>query len=461
MAFLEFLILSLANLALMFYIVRKRSIASAEGFCAAYLGMAALTDNVELIYHYCVVPVALPLGYRELSFRVYPTAVEILGLLVLIAGLSVIPSRSTPITRELGLEEIQQLRHFGVSIATVGTILIATSLYLVHALSAPKFYVALNAFRSQALPFGGFWYRGADVVVFGLALMLPSLRGKPRKFLGVLALMMFVSFFLRTNKGGLEEPLLWAAIIVYVYDRVFFRSMITLRNAAFAGVIAFIGMGAKLWFLPIALHQPASPPTTLTKLIEMASSTAATRWGDNSLYRGYCQFVNLLPQNRQLFRNAKVGTYTLTSWIPRLLYPHKPDHPFRGLGFMIYSDFHSFPTETPAPTLMGSVMADDGLLSLVPYLFLAGVFLSALREIAARAKSSLYAHVGYLIFVLFGGFSAEEGILGLAYTLLLAYGIVLAACLLLGVWHAGSSRSATPSMTRKALAHAGGPEAQF
>lgn len=444
MEFLEFLILSAINLGLILFIIRKWSVVSAEGFCMAYLGTAILTDNIELIVHYVVSPGVLHLGYGEFDFRIYPTAIHIVGLVVLIAGLSAFNHRPSAISRELAPEEIMRLRSLGISIVGVGLVLTAVAVYLVGALSAPSFYAALNGFRSQALPFGGFWYRGADVIVFGLALTLPSFRSNARRFFTVLALMMFVSFFLRTNKGGLEEPILWAAVVIYVYDRSFFKSLFRARNVALACLIAFFGMGAKLWFLPLANHRTESVPTTVAKLIDLATSTAATRWGDDSLYRGYCQFVSSLPDNRNLFAGFKVGTYSLTSWVPRVLFQNKPDHPFRGLGFMIYSDFHTFPSETPAPTLIGSVMADDGILSLIAYLFLAGMFLSAFRLAATAPHRSLYIHAGYLLFVLFGGFSAEEGILGVAYTLLLAYGVVAASLFIESAWRLSTVGTALP-----------------
>ncbi|MGH9709508.1 MAG: hypothetical protein ACRD37_03060, partial [Candidatus Acidiferrales bacterium] len=145
---------------------------------------------------------------------------------------------------------------------------------------------------------------------------------------------------------------------------------------------------------------------------------------------------------------SKVGVYALTSWLPRFVYRNKPDHPFRGLGFMMYSDFHSFPMETPAPTLVGSMMADNGIASLVEYLFAAGMFLGLFRRAATGAGASLYWHVGYVFFVLFGGFSADEGILGLIYTLLLGYGVVAAAYLLISMRNIANSFSRTGLITR-------------
>ncbi|MGH9730781.1 MAG: hypothetical protein ACRD4A_03710, partial [Candidatus Acidiferrales bacterium] len=229
---------------------------------------------------------------------------------------------------------------------------------------------------------------------------------------------------------GLEEPILWAGMVLLVYNRAFFKSLLNFRMVAAALAIAFLGMGAKTWFLPKTLDRPGGR-ATISNLVQMATATAATRWGDNSLYRGYCQFADTLPDNRYLFEGSKVGMYALTSWVPRFVFPNKPDHPFRGLGFMMYSDFHSFPMETPAPTLVGSMMADNGIVSLVEYLFAAGLFLGWFRRGATSGRASLYGHVGYVFFVLFGGFSADEGILGLVYTLLLGYGVVAAAYLLI------------------------------
>jgi hypothetical protein len=429
MTLLAFILLSLANLALICVMVRRRGIASAEGLCLAYLGIAAASDNGMLLFHFIFSRDALPLGYREFAFRLYPTALEILGLLVLFAALELMDGNPRALSRELATHELCRLRNLGIAIAAFGGILTIVALWLVGAFSAASFYSALNLFRDQALPFGGFWYRGADIAVFGLALMLPSMQDRMKRFTFVLALMMLVAFFLRTNKGGLEEAVIWGALVLYVYKRPLLRKFLRLRTAALVLVVAFFGVGAKFWILPHATGRASSQPS-FSQLVTQASAAAVVRWSDDGLYRGYCQFVNSLPDNRALFPNYKVGVYSLTSWVPRFVYPHKPDHPFRGLGYMIYSDFHTFDEETPAPMLIGSAMADYGITSLIAYLALAGVFLGILRRFAA-STNTLSVHCSYLLFVLFGGFSAEEGTLGILYILFLAIGVVAAAQLLL------------------------------
>lgn len=430
MTFIEFIVLSTINVGLIVLILRWRSIASAEGLCMAYLGMAVASDNVELLVHYFVSPDMLPLGHRELAFRVYPTAVQILGLIVLAGGLWLSDRKATSGCCDLDDSGLRRLRTIGVAVTVVGLSLTGVALYLVGALSSPHFYSLLNSFRSEALPFGGFWYRGADIAVFGMALTLPSFHKRPKRLLFILALMMGVSFFLRTNKGGLEEPILWGGIVLFVYNRRLLRSLVNTKTVAVALVVAFLGVGLKFWLLPEAANQ-LQERGSLDRVVRIAADGTSQRWGDDGLYRGYCQFVNTLPDNRWLFSGAKVGVYSLTSWIPRFLYPNKPDHPFRGLGFAIYSDFHAYPDETPAPMIVGSAMADDGFASLIGYLFLAGVFLGLIRRVALSGSSSLSWHCCYLFFALFGGLSADEGTLGTIYTLLLACGVIVAARLLI------------------------------
>lgn len=429
MSIVEFILLSAVNVVLICVMIRRRDIASAEGLCLAYLGVAAASDSSALLFHFIFSPDALPLGYREFAFRLYPTALEILGLLVLFVALEIVDGRPRTLSRELDARQLSKLKNLGLAIAALGGILTLIALWLVGAFSGASFYSALNLFRDQALPFGGFWYRGADTAVFGLALTLPAMQNQMKRFVFVLPLMMFVSFFLRTNKGGLEEPVIWGALVLYVYNRTLFRKLCRLRIAAVLLLLAFFGVGAKFWILPNQ-GDGASSRRSFAQMITEAGAATAMRWSDDGLYRGYCQFVNSLSGNRALFRNYKVGVYSLVSWIPRFLYPQKPDHPFRGLGYMIYSDFHTFEEETPAPMLMGSAMADRGVVSLIAYLALAGAFLGIFRRFAASAQS-IAVHCGYIMFVLFGGFSAEEGTLGILYTLFLVFGVVAAAQLLL------------------------------
>jgi len=368
--------------------------------------------------------------------------VHIAGLVILIVALLLFNPKPKPVAGQLNAAEILLLRNIGIATAICGFVLTGVALYLVSGLSTMDFYAALNTFRSETLPFGGFWYRGADIAVFGMALTLPSLQRKMGHFFLVLVLMMFVAFFLRTNKGGLEEPIVWGAFVIYIYDRAFFKSLLKLRTVALACAVMLAGMSLKGWFLPWALHRVAEPPQRVGNILQMATATMATRWGDDGVYRGYCQFVNSLPENLYVFQGHRVGRYVLVGWLPRLVYPGKPEHPYQGIGFMINSDFHAYPNAKEAVTLIGSVFADDGYISMVIYLFALALFLSKLRRFALARREALHWHTGYVLFILFGGVSSEAGIIGVFDTLVLTFGIVAAACF--AIWLAGVRKSSDP-----------------
>jgi hypothetical protein len=94
---------------------------------------------------------------------------------------------------------------------------------------------------------------------------------------------------------------------------------------------------------------------------------------------------------------------------------------------MIHADAHVYEGETPSVELVGSVYADDGCYSLVAYLLITGLFLGVIRRWAASKHSPLQWHISYLNFALFGGLSAEAGIVVILYVFLLAFGANLVA----------------------------------
>ena len=81
-----FLLFATINLALIFYILRKRGMATIEGVAMLYLSLAIVSDHVVLLWKYMFFPDELRQGYGEFSLRVFPTAIHIIGLLALYVG---------------------------------------------------------------------------------------------------------------------------------------------------------------------------------------------------------------------------------------------------------------------------------------------------------------------------------------------------------------------------------------
>jgi hypothetical protein len=413
----EFVLLSFGNLAAIGWVIKRQGMASVEGYCAAFLGLAVLTDNLKLLFDYFFQPGTLLLGAGEFNFRSYPTIVHIIALVVLMAGLFLGNPKPEPIGRKFSEAELGFVAQTGSALLVLGLILTGITIFLTHAYSAGNFFTALDAFRGgDPGATGGFTYRGADIAVFGMALILPSLRKTGWLFLLILLAMMFVSFFLRANKGGIEIPILWAALVLHTYNPGRFWSLFKPRIVLICLLLAVAGVGVKVNLLE-------DKTWSLETLTESIFDAIEGRWSDQGLYRGYCQFINLLPQYHYLFKGYPEGTYALTeAWVPRALHQDKSAQPTKGFGFMIHPDAHIYREETPSLELVGSVYADNGFYSLTVYLLIVGFLLGTFRRYASDSQSALHWHISYLCFALFGGLSAEAGITTIIYTFLLTVG---------------------------------------
>jgi|SRR5579875_3885165 len=413
MNLLEYLFVTFSLLGVIFFIVKKHSIASVEGYCALFLGLAIIGDTVNLLVDYFFQPGTLLLGPDEFTFRLYPGLVHILALLVLLAGLFLANPKPAPIGRRFSEAELDFTACTGAALVSIGLSMSLVAILLTHAYSATNFFHGLDTFRAgQAGQAGGFWYRGADIADFGFALILPSQRKNFRFFL-TLGAMLTVSFFLRANKGGFETPILWAALGLYIYNPRRFWSFAKLRVAICCLAAILIGIGIKVELL---MTSPSSQSMTVSTF-----GPIQNRWGDQGLYRGWCQFINLLPKYHYLFEGHPEGVFAITAWVPKFITGTRADLPGLGLGFMVHADGHTYKGEAPSLGLVGSVYADDKLFSVITYMLLIGLLLGLLRRYAAGLRSPMQWRISYLAFALFGGLSAEAGISDLLYTFFLTF----------------------------------------
>jgi len=181
-------------------------VASAEGMMLAYYGLAVVSDNICLLIHYAFPPQLLPLVYGEFNFRLMPTVAHIVGLLILMAGLFLANPKRAQVRRDL--DEVDYARLMAMAIFVLGIVLFVAG---VAAGGAGDFYSILQNYRNRPMPYGGFWYRGSDIAVFGMAMVFAA-QARPGKLpKGPLIVMRLIAFFVTSNKGGFEKALLWAA----------------------------------------------------------------------------------------------------------------------------------------------------------------------------------------------------------------------------------------------------------
>jgi hypothetical protein len=439
----EFIVLSSCCLLFISWIVKRQGVASVEGYCLLFLGMAMFTDNLNLLFDYFFQPRTLLLGANEFNFRVYPTVVHIIALGILMAGLFLANPRPESISRDLSNSELDFVAHRGMALVVLGLTLTGFAIYLTGAYNGTNFFSEIDTMRGgDPGNAGGFFYKGADIAVFGMALILSSVRKRARFFL-VLLCMLFVSFFLKANKGGLETPILWAAVVLHTYNPRRFWSLARPRIILACMLVAVIGIGIKVQILG-----QDKARFTFEAVTDSIVRATGTRWGDLGVYRGYCQFINFLPKYHYLFEGYPEGVFALTAWFPRALTHAQKHLPAQGLGFMVHADGHTYATESPAIGLVGSVYADNGFYTLTAYLLIVGFLLGLLRRYAASRQSPLQRHISYLIFALFGGLSAEAGITPILYTLVLAFTAAgLAHLAVMGL----NKRLATASVARGEL----------
>jgi hypothetical protein len=143
--------------------------------------------------------------------------------------------------------------------------------------------------------------------------------------------------------------------------------------------------------------------TDWPELAAEALSTFGTRFGSTGVYAGYATMVDRQSADPSQFMHGRVLSYTLTAWIPHVVFPEKPVHPFRDIGELIRENYSSRFDTVYAPTLVGYAWADFGLVSVVTYLFLGAFALGLLRRVVAGPEAPLLLVVGYLHFTLVEG----------------------------------------------------------
>jgi len=104
------------------------------------------------------------------------------------------------------------------------------------------------------------------------------------------------------------------------------------------------GLGLKIIVLGGRLEDADSVrigPRFASDFLMTSNDVLKARFSDSGDYRGFCQFVSLVVDYRARFDDFRVGRYTITAWIPRVVYRDRPDHPFRRIGALTYADFAS------------------------------------------------------------------------------------------------------------------------
>jgi hypothetical protein len=214
-------------------------------------------------------------------------------------------------------------------------------------------------------------------------------------------------------------------IVVAAFNPRTFRLWIRPRLIAVVLVLLVVSSGIKtqLRFFP---GTSSGVKTDWPDLLADAASTFGTRFGSTGVYAGYATMVERQSEDPSQFMNGRVLAYTLTAWIPHLVFPDKAVHPFRDIGYLIRENYNSRYDTVYAPTLVGYAWADFGLASVVAYLFFGAFALGVLRRAISGPDTPILVLVGYLHFALVEGATnlIHNGFLSSLASALLAAGAV-------------------------------------
>lgn len=422
-----FCLITTANLGLMAYYLYRYSLFSAEGLAFGYVFASMLSDAIGLLWLAVTEPGSLRLGMQEFEMRIYPGVIHLFGIISLGLGLQVVNPRPKPVRRNLAGSLRNHLFLSGLLMAGCGFGLFAIGVILVGATNVASFYAVVDQFRTEDLSFGGFWYRGLDIALFGLVLTLVSAERFVVQAILTLAILC-TPLFLSSNKGGLEKSLITIAFLLYVFNYESFLRLAKVRILVPILLVLVIAVGFKNGLLQSSRQgsaaESAASGLSLQSIAESGMASISGRYSNEGLYRGYCMMVTYMRDGLASYYDGRILAYSLNSWIPRILAPDKADHPFRGIGYMINADGHVYLREASAPTLVGYAYGDYGLRSTIAYLFVGGLLTSLYRKWAI-SRTALFPVVAYVFFSLLGGVSAEGGYVGAIYTLIM----VLLCCI--------------------------------
>jgi hypothetical protein len=399
--FFPYALITAWNVALLIAIARWRGITSYEGLGMALLALVVGTDFFGL----CLA-LALTGGSPEVqamvALRIWPGLIHLLGILCFALGLLVVSPAPAKIRRVLTEEEVRQLRYAGSFLVALGLGMKLVALGSEGITSIGDYFANIYAYNVAQRELGTFWDWGTELAMFGCALLAAGYEYRPRIQLAVAALAAALAFFLTSSRAGIVGAGLMLFIVLAAFNPRTFRRWVRPRVIAAFLVLLVVTSGIKtqLRFFP---GTSSGVRTDWPELAAEALSTFGTRFGSTGVYAGYATMVDRQSADPSQFMHGRVLSYTLTAWIPHVVFPEKPVHPFRDIGELIRENYSSRFDTVYAPTLVGYAWADFGLVSVVTYLFLGAFALGLLRRVVAGPEAPLLLVVGYLHFTLVEG----------------------------------------------------------
>lgn len=415
---LTYLPLFLLNIALIVLMIRWRGFVSFEGLGLALLAVLLVSDYFPLLNN---LNSAEELTRVVLDSRIYPSIIHFIGLLSLAAGLAVIDLKPIPLTKVFSSKERKSIVNIGYFFVIIGLVMKLLSLYGEGVTSIATFNQNLIEYVTAQRKWGGFLDEG--LAIFSLGMFFIAAQQKIiRRQVFLFGLVSGVTFAISASRGGIIGIVLLFYAVLWIFNTESLKRW--LNPLVITGFVLLVLLTAG--YKSQARSRPDMIDLSYSELYLWGVERFADRFSDVGLYDGYSNYVNRVSENSDSAKNGEILAYSLTSWIPHLIYKDKPVHPFRAVGDLVYRDYRVSDADVSAVTLVGTAYADYGVISTILYLFVYGLVLGGLRKITTGPKAGMITFAWYLHFVFIDGYSnfIHGGILNLTTSIALTSGIV-------------------------------------
>ena len=408
----------LLNILIIIFIIRWRGFISFEGLGVSMLAVVIASDYLGLIIVYFF---AEEMTKEILLLRIYPSIVHAVGLLALGAGLFIFDPKPVSISRQLSPKERKDVINIAGFFIILGFTMKFISLYAEGITSITSFYQNMYGYVVSQRKFGGFLDEGFTIMLLGLGLIAANQKTVKRQSL-LLIIMMALTFYLSISRGGVVGTIITFFLLLWIFNRKSLKFWLNPLFIAIFVVLIILTAGLKSQIRA----GPNVVDMSFSGMFHWGLDRFADRFSDIGLYDGYSNYINRVSMDEYRLHKGEVLKYTLTSWVPYVIYKDKPQHPFRAIGDIVYRDYRVSIEDVSAVMLVGTAFADYGVISVILYLFFYGVLLGFLRKITTGNKVYIFLFIWYLHFVFIDGCSnfIHGGIVNIFGTIALATGVI-------------------------------------
>ena len=424
---LLYLPVCILNIIFMVLIIRKRGILSFEGLGLTLLSVVVISDVVGLTVYYFFIADNIDL---DLQPRFYASIVHIVGIISFGIGLFSTDPNPAPLPRVFTKEQKRLVNQAAYFFIVFGLGLKFTTLYVEGISSIQDYFLKMSGYIVAQRQLGGFFDQGLDIAILGSLIIAANKRKAKYQALWVLAGAL-LTLGLSLSKSGIIIVIITFGFLLWIFNKRMIRFWLKPVFVVPALILILASAGIKAQFRSGPQAIDTSSDTLFFRSIEVFKD----RFSNVGLYDGYANFIWRLSEQYSYY-NGEVMHYTLTSWVPYVLYENKPQHPFRAIGDLVYNDYRVSYEDVSAVMLVGTAFADFGLWSVVIYLLIYGMFLGFIRNLTTGSVSSIIFFMWYLHFIFIDGYTnfIHGGIVNIFGTIALAVGVVGATFVYLHVY---------------------------